>query len=76
MAYTGGKMRGIMKGITIEQGRWLAGRLNELSDRQIRDAFRAANYSPSEIELLSQAFRRRVDELNRAVGEKNLAAGK
>ena len=73
MAYTGGKSRGIMKGITIEQGRWLAGLLSRLSDSQVRDAFRAANYSPAEIDIMAGAFRRRVDELNRAVGERNLA---
>jgi hypothetical protein len=73
MAYTGGKSRGIMKGISVEQGRWLADLLNRLSDSQIRDAFRAANYSPAEIDIMSGAFRRRVDELNKAVGERNLA---
>ena len=73
MAYTGGKSRGIMRGITVEQGRWLADLLNRLSDSQIRDAFRAANYSPAEIDIMSQAFKRRVNELNQAVGDRNLA---
>lgn len=67
------KNRGLYKDITIEQGRWLADLLNRLSDSQIRDAFRAANYSPAEIDIMARAFKRRVDELDRAVGEKQLA---
>ena len=35
-----------------------------LSDQQINDAFRAANYSPEEISLLSQALKARITELN------------
>jgi hypothetical protein len=73
MAYKGGKSRGIMKGITIEQGRWLAGLLNRLSDKQIRDAFRAANYSEADVDTFARAVKRRVDDLNRVVGEQNLA---
>jgi hypothetical protein len=35
----------LLKGIKVEHGRWLADLLLQLSDQQIRDAFRAANYS-------------------------------
>ena len=73
MAYTGGKSHGLMRGITVEQGRWLADLLDRLSDEQIRDAFRAANYSQTDIDTYARAARRRIDELNRATGEKNLA---
>jgi hypothetical protein len=34
-----------------------------LSEQQIRDAFRAANYSPEQIESLTQATKARIDEL-------------
>ena len=72
LAYKG-KNRGIFKGITVEQGRWLAELLSQLSDKQIRDAFRAANYSPADIDLLTQAVKRRISELNRATTGENLA---
>ena len=38
-----GKGRNLMDDITVEQGRWLADLLLQLSDKQIGDAFRAAN---------------------------------
>jgi hypothetical protein len=61
-----GKGRGLMTDITIEQGRWLAEQLKELTDKQITDAFRAANYSPDEVELLKVGFKERVKELDMA----------
>jgi hypothetical protein len=65
LAYKG-KNRGIFKGITIEQGRWLADLLLKLDEKQVRDAFRAANYSPAEIETLAGAVMKRIDDLDRA----------
>jgi len=73
MAYTGGKSRGIMKDITVEQGRWLYDRLTQLDDRQIADAFRAANYSPSDVDILTKAAKRRITELGSWVSGRNLA---
>jgi exo-beta-1,3-glucanase (GH17 family) len=55
-----------MTDITIEQGRWLAEQLKQLTDKQITDAFRAANYSPDEVELLKVGFKERVKELDMA----------
>jgi hypothetical protein len=65
LAYKG-KNRGIFKGITVEQGRWLADLLLKLNEKQIRDAFRAANYSSSEIETLTSAVLKRIHDLDRA----------
>ena len=59
----GGKNRGIMKDIDIEDAQWVAGWLAQLSDRQIRDAFRAANYRPDQINLLARTVRSRTNEL-------------
>jgi hypothetical protein len=59
----GGKNRGLMKDISVQDAQWLASWLSQLSDRQIRDAFRAANYTPAQINLLTQEFRARTDEL-------------
>jgi hypothetical protein len=58
-----GKRSDLFKDITPEQARWAGELLSRLSDQQINDAFRAANYSPGEISLLSQAFKSRVTEL-------------
>ena len=60
-----GKGVGLMKSITPAHTRWLANLLRRLSDKQIRDAFRAANYSPSEVRLLTAAFKSRIRELER-----------
>ncbi len=59
----GGKNRGLFKGISVGQAKWLGKLLQRLSDRQIGDAFRAANYSPAEVRMLTDAVRRRIYEL-------------
>ena len=46
-----GKKRDIFNNITAEEARWLGGILSRLSDRQIADAFRAANYAPPKCAL-------------------------
>lgn len=59
----GGKNRGIMKDITVHDAQWMASLLSQLSDAQLRDAFRAANYRPHEINLLARTVRERTNEL-------------
>ena len=66
--YYKAKGKKVLKGITVEDARWIGGLLSRLSDRQIGDAFRAANYSPSEVRLMSAAIRRRIKELNALPG--------
>lgn len=61
-----GKGRSLMDDITVEQGHWLATRLTQLSDTQLDDAFRAANYGPEDIKLLRQGVRERTNELDKA----------
>ncbi|HYX27278.1 MAG TPA: hypothetical protein VE863_01830 [Pyrinomonadaceae bacterium] len=58
-----GKNQHLLKGITVEQAKWIGGILAQLSDQQIRDAFRAANYTPEEIDALAATVRARVNEL-------------
>lgn len=43
--------------------RWIGDLLAQLSSRQIHDAFRAAGYSPSEVEDLSSTFEHRIADL-------------
>ena len=60
-----GKKRDIFNDITVEQAQWIGSVLARLSDRQIGDAFRAANYTPSEVRLFTRAVRSRIDQLAR-----------
>ena len=59
----GGKNSGLMKDISIQDAQWIASLLSQLSDAQIRDAFRAANYTPGQINLLAGEVRERTTEL-------------
>lgn len=59
----GGKNRGLFNNIRVQDAEWLASWLAQLSDRQIKDAFRAANYTPAQINLLTSVIRQRTDEL-------------
>jgi len=58
-----GKKRGMFNDITVEQAQWVGQLLSRLSDRQIADAFRAANYSHAEVRALTSAIRTRINEL-------------
>ena len=57
------KRGNLYKNISVADVRWITGWLSRLNDRQIEDAFRAANYSPDESRMMTQAVRRRVREL-------------
>jgi len=59
----GGKNRGLLKNISLQDAEWIASLLSQLSDQQIQDAFRAANYTPSQVGLMSRTVRARSDEL-------------
>jgi hypothetical protein len=59
----GGKNSGLFANITVEQARWIGSWLSRLSDKQISDAFRAANYAPDDVQLLNGAFRARIAQL-------------
>lgn len=61
-----GKGRSLMDDITVGHGRWLAQRLAMLSDKQLDDAFRAANYSPEDVKLMKDGYKARLEELNKA----------
>ena len=66
--YYKAKGKDLLKGITVEDAHWIGSQLSRLSDRQIRDAFRAANYSNSEIDLLASAVKNRIQQLNNLRG--------
>ena len=58
-----GKRKDVLNGITIDQARWIGQLLSRLSDEQVRDAFRAANYRPEEVEMLAGTVRARITQL-------------
>ena len=71
-----GKGRKLMDDITVQQGQWLVQRLSQLSDKQLDDAFRAANYSPDEVKILRDGYKARLEELNKATRGASVAATK
>jgi hypothetical protein len=70
----GGKNSGLMKNITVRDAQWISRLLAQLSDRQIRDAFRAANYRQDQINLLARTVRARSNQLL-AVGQNEQIGG-
>lgn len=64
----GGRMKDLFDNITVDDTRWIAGLLSQLSTEQIKDAFRAANYSPDEVESLSMAVEERITQLKDTAG--------
>lgn len=64
-AYTGARSD-LMNGLSVGHARWLVDLLNQLSDKQIQDAFRAANYEPEEVATLAASFKARIAELDKA----------
>src|SRR5207237_1035084 len=66
-----GKNRGLFKDITVGDTKWLSNLLLQLSDKQIRDAFRAANYSQTDINTLTRAVKNRITEISRVASEEH-----
>lgn len=58
-----GKNSALFGNITVEQAKWIGSWLSRLSDKQISDAFRASNYTPDEVQLLTRSVRARIDQL-------------
>lgn len=52
-----------MRGIPVVHARWIGLLLNQLSDQQLRDAFRAAGYSQSIQDSYVAALRERINQL-------------
>ncbi len=59
----GGKNQKLFEDVTVADAKWLAGLFAQLSDEQLKDAFRAANYTPAEVDQLAGAVRKRVNAL-------------
>ena len=61
----GGKNQKLFDDLTVQDAKWISGLLSQLSDEQIKDAFRAANYAPEEVDQLAGAVRERINALNK-----------
>jgi hypothetical protein len=60
----GGKKSSLFDDITVDDAKWMGHWLSQLSEQQIEDAFRAANYSSEDIKALASELRARIKELN------------
>jgi hypothetical protein len=58
-----GKQGQVLEQVSVEDAKWIGGLLAQLSDQQLQDAFRAGNFKPEEIQLLTQAVRARIEQL-------------
>jgi len=58
-----GKDPGALKGITVENAKWMGGMLGRLSEKQLGDAFRAAGFDDSEVATYVRAMQKRIGEL-------------
>ncbi len=54
-----------MRGIPVAHARWIGSLLSQLTDDQLRDAFRAAKYHDDTTEGYVQALRERINQLTR-----------
>jgi hypothetical protein len=59
------KLRAIGKNIPRDDAHWMGELLGQLSPEQIRDAFRAAGYSPQEVGGFASVVERRIAELQK-----------
>lgn len=66
-AYSG-KSQYLFQDISVEDARWIASLLMQLSDTQIAAAFRAADFNADEVNTLASAVRGRINELVRVTG--------
>lgn len=64
----GGKNQKLFENITVADARWLSERFKGLSDEQIKDAFRAANYTAEEVDTLTAALKARIAALANPAG--------
>jgi hypothetical protein len=69
-----GKNSGLFDNIKIEDAKWVGDLLSQLSEKQIMDAFRAANFEPDEIEGLAYEVRARINALHSLPGGSTDAA--
>jgi hypothetical protein len=58
-----GKNPDALKGVTVENARWMGDLLGRLSDKQLADAFRAGGFTDGEVSIYVRAMRDRINQL-------------
>jgi hypothetical protein len=58
-----GKQDELLHQVTVEDAKWIGNLLSQLSDQQIEDAFRAADFKPDEIQMLTAEIKERINQL-------------
>jgi hypothetical protein len=66
--YDGKHSSVIKENIRVTDVRWLLGYLGRITDTQIRDALKAADASPEDVNCFAAAVRERINQLKRAAG--------
>lgn len=61
-----GKKNLLFQDTPVGDVRWISGWLSRLSDQQIQDAFRAANYSRQQVRILTGTMLQRIHDLSKA----------
>ena len=59
----GGKQSGLFDQVTVADAKWIGGLLSQLSDDQIADAFRSADFTPEETQMLVAEVKDRISQL-------------
>lgn len=59
------KKEKVMRGIPVAHARWIGSLLSQLTDDQLRDAFRAADYSEDILEGYIRTLRERINQLRK-----------
>ncbi len=59
------RLDGLLDNIPRDDAHWIGQLLSRLSAKQIQSAFRAAGYTPDQIDEFSNAIQARIDELSR-----------
>jgi hypothetical protein len=68
-----GKNTGLLANIPVEDARWIGSLLAQLTDRQLKDAFLAANYDDATADQLAASVRAKISELT-ALGAEGVPA--
>lgn len=64
-----------MRSVPVDDARWIGSMLARLSDEQLRDAFRAANYDDATTEGFVSALRGRINQLTQLPASTQIASG-
>ena len=59
----GGKGSSLMDSVTVADAKWIGSLLAQLSDQQIADAFKAADFTPAETQMLVAEVKERINQL-------------